>query len=114
MTNINNHLPVGLYLPLWNASDPHYTTLRILPEESKVLNSKEKVPYIVVFEILRSDARSSTKDLQQVAQSYVAIIDEIKGDLNNDNHQPEDVDPKQFASLYFVHFPLLNLIIIRL
>ena len=82
MSKINQNLPVGLYLPLWNASQPHYTILRLLPEESKVLNSKERVPYIVVFEILKSDAQSSARDLQQVAQSYASIITNVENNPN--------------------------------
>ena len=102
MTKINNELPVGLYLPLWKSSNPHYTILKLIPEESKVLNSKERVPYIVVFEILNSDSQSSTRDLQQVAHSYVSIIDEIKNNPKEISVIENQQDAQDFKGLFYL------------
>ena len=107
MKKLNNDLPVGIYLPLWSSSNPHFSILRLLPEESRVLNSKEKVPYIVVFEILKSESISSTRDLHQVAQSYASIISEAVNNKNEDEisiieKQPDVNDFKSFFSLYLI------------
>ena len=84
-------MPVGLYLPLWDASNLHYCIVRIVADESKVLNSRERVPYIIVFETLESNTKSSTQDLQEVASSYISVIREAAAlpsqvDLNDPDH----------------------------
>lgn len=56
---LNNHLPARLCFPLWCECSSthdmvHDQIVRIPVKEAAVLNSKEKVPYVVQVEVLRS------------------------------------------------------------
>jgi len=51
----NGILPRGLYFPCnLRASDPHLSLLRIIPESCIVLDSKDKVPFLLHCEIRRN------------------------------------------------------------
>ncbi|CAB3410122.1 unnamed protein product [Caenorhabditis bovis] len=54
---LNNMLPAPVWIPF---AEDHYI-LQICYEESSVLNSKDKVPYIMFAEVLRSSERSKIK-----------------------------------------------------
>ncbi len=50
---VNHNLPASLCLPLWcSDADCHHRILRISPKEGVVLNSAERVPYMVQIEVL--------------------------------------------------------------
>mmetsp|Transcript_38432 Transcript_38432/g.62272 ORF Transcript_38432/g.62272 Transcript_38432/m.62272 type:complete len:844 (+) Transcript_38432:152-2683(+) len=53
---LNAHLPSGVYLPVCKANAPYARILRIPVEEAVILNSKEKVPYLIYLEVLEHSA----------------------------------------------------------
>ncbi|XP_022919444.1 phosphatidylinositol 4-kinase beta [Onthophagus taurus] len=53
LTTLNLNLPARVWLPL-NSESPHHI-VRIPPQVSAVLNSKDKAPYIVYVEVLEVD-----------------------------------------------------------
>ena len=71
----------GLYLPICQASHPHFCIVHIVVEDAKVLNSRDRVPFLISLEVLTSSDPCSTPDLQKVAASYKDTIMEIVHDL---------------------------------
>ncbi|KAG2157127.1 kinase-like protein [Suillus clintonianus] len=65
LTALNHKLPAEVCMPMWcsssdnpvprNDSQPHHKIVRIPPGESVVLNSAERVPYLLIIEILHDD-----------------------------------------------------------
>ncbi|KAI4459127.1 phosphatidylinositol kinase [Holotrichia oblita] len=53
LTTLNLNLPARVWLPL-NSDTPHHV-VRIPPQVSAVLNSKDKAPYIIYVEVLEVD-----------------------------------------------------------
>lgn len=66
LTLINHNLPATLCLPLWCGSQPHHRILRICPQEASVLNSAERVPFLVFIEVLESDC--SMQEFRRLVQ----------------------------------------------
>lgn len=65
------------YIPLWTADSRHFSIVRLPPREALLLNSHERVPYMLHFEVLWSAVEtSSTVDLHSAA-SQVADIDRL-------------------------------------
>lgn len=75
--NMNENLPIGLYLPLWEASKRHHCIVRLVSEHAKVLKSRERVPFILMFETIESNYASSVPDLHKVANAYSPIVEEV-------------------------------------
>jgi hypothetical protein len=69
---------VGLYLPLWEATRTHFCIVRLAADESVVLNSRERVPYIVYFELIEGSESCASEELHRVASSYTNIMQEIR------------------------------------
>lgn len=47
LTVFNENACRGLYFPNCQADDPHYVILRVLPQESVALSSRDKVPFLM-------------------------------------------------------------------
>ncbi|KAJ1658893.1 Phosphatidylinositol 4-kinase pik1alpha (PI4-kinase)(PtdIns-4-kinase) [Dispira simplex] len=56
---LNHNLPANVCLPLWcSAKDkysPHHKIVRIAPTDAVVLNSAERVPYLIMVEVVETD-----------------------------------------------------------
>ena len=52
---INHNLPANICMPFWCNDEHHYKALRIPPGDSVVLNSADRVPFLICVEILRED-----------------------------------------------------------
>eukprot|EP00002_Diphylleia_rotans_P000435 TRINITY_DN1022_c0_g2_i10.p1 TRINITY_DN1022_c0_g2~~TRINITY_DN1022_c0_g2_i10.p1 ORF type:complete len:671 (+),score=114.97 TRINITY_DN1022_c0_g2_i10:113-2014(+) len=59
---MNAYLPAAVYVPLFTGDDFHHAVLRIPAEEAFVLKSKERVPFMLVFEVLESNNKNSEPD----------------------------------------------------
>lgn len=55
---INHNLPASICLPLWCSGQPHHRILRICPSDAVVLNSAERVPFLVQVEVLERGGMS--------------------------------------------------------
>jgi hypothetical protein len=66
LTLLNHNLPAKVCIPLWccsTESNPiHHQVLRICPDEAVVLNSADRVPYLIWVEVLESDISTSLND----------------------------------------------------
>jgi phosphatidylinositol 4-kinase B len=64
---LNHNLPARVCIPFWcpaTADRPfHHYIVRIPPEDAVVLNSKDRVPYLVLVEVLEVDEHHSFGDL---------------------------------------------------
>jgi len=79
---LNEDLPVGLYLPIFRATHTHHCIVRISSRDAKCLTSREKVPYILYFEVLESvDKTCSSSNLHEVAITYAPLMEEVKRSL---------------------------------
>ncbi|EGC36017.1 hypothetical protein DICPUDRAFT_151559 [Dictyostelium purpureum] len=67
---LNINLPLGLYVPLWQNSK-HHCVVRIPPEEVKILNSRDRVPFLLVLEIIESDQEALSSNIFEVVSSYL-------------------------------------------
>ena len=64
LTLFNHNLPADVCLPLWcpaSATHPHHhRVVRISPSDSTVLNSAERVPYLILVEVIESETTPTT------------------------------------------------------
>eukprot|EP00002_Diphylleia_rotans_P008234 TRINITY_DN1797_c0_g1_i1.p1 TRINITY_DN1797_c0_g1~~TRINITY_DN1797_c0_g1_i1.p1 ORF type:complete len:702 (+),score=131.26 TRINITY_DN1797_c0_g1_i1:52-2157(+) len=60
---LNADLPAPVYVPLYTGSDLHHAVLRIPAEEAFTLKSKERVPFMLIVEVLESNNKSCNPDL---------------------------------------------------
>lgn len=78
---------IGLYLPLTRCDESHFCIVHIVTEEAKILNSRDRVPFLLCFEILRSPENCSHPDLHQFAinqqHNILSCIDQYN--KNSDN-----------------------------
>jgi len=77
---LNIKLPLGLYLPLWQSSF-HHCIVRIPPEEVKILNSRERVPFLLVLEVIESDQEAKTNNIFEVVSSYLQYTTSASNNL---------------------------------
>ncbi|KAL5490504.1 PIK1 [Sanghuangporus weigelae] len=79
LTTLNHKLPAEVCLPMWcsgyespfeenRGSKPHHRIVRIPPDESVVLNSADRAPYLLILEVLHGDldfdpSKRGNKDL---------------------------------------------------
>ena len=64
---LNHNLPARVCIPFWCPATTdrpfHHYIVRIPPEDAVVLNSKDRVPYLVLVEVLEVDEHHSFEDL---------------------------------------------------
>eukprot|EP01083_Nonionella_stella_P095459 268039_1 len=72
----NKCLPRGLYIPIaLRASDSHKSLLRIVPNESKCLDSKQKVPFLLFCEIEQHVYPTSSPQIcEELTESESALL----------------------------------------
>eukprot|EP01133_Synstelium_polycarpum_P012824 gene12824-15053_t len=71
ISSLNIKLPLGLYLPMWQSSQ-HHCIVRIPPEEVKILNSRERVPFLLVLEIIEGEEEASAANILKIFQEIWA------------------------------------------
>jgi len=64
----------GIYIPLVNASHPHCCVVNIPPEESVLLNSRERAPFLIIAEVLESSYPNSSEQLHEYTKEYIKIL----------------------------------------
>eukprot|EP01097_Dermamoeba_algensis_P002290 TRINITY_DN1913_c0_g2_i1.p1 TRINITY_DN1913_c0_g2~~TRINITY_DN1913_c0_g2_i1.p1 ORF type:complete len:920 (+),score=215.47 TRINITY_DN1913_c0_g2_i1:40-2760(+) len=74
ITEMNENLPVGMYLPIFPSSSPHHCIVRIPPEESVVLNSRDRVPYMLVIEAITNPNKCADIDIHHITSAYDNIM----------------------------------------
>merc|ERR1712154_395153 len=72
----NKCLPRGLYIPIaHSASDRHQSLLRIVPNEGKCLDSKQKVPFLLFCEVEQHDYPTSSPLIcEELTESETALL----------------------------------------
>merc|ERR1712137_691074 len=86
---LNDKLDVGIYLPLWDADAPHYCILRLVAEEMVVLKSRDRVPFILLFEAISTDENSSSESVHKSAQLWSAKVQQIQADMKAEREAQE-------------------------
>jgi len=76
-TMIRGNTDLSLYIPIWPANRPHFCIVRIPPDECRVLNSRERVPYLMVMEVLESvdNVKSSDAHLERSAINLSQVME---------------------------------------
>jgi hypothetical protein len=70
-------LPV--YVPLWPADSPHFSVASLVANECVVLNSRDRVPYMVFMEVLRSEVPCSDQpNVHKHAEGIQTIMEKMK------------------------------------
>lgn len=76
---LNHNLPANICIPLWctmiEETDHHHKVVRISPTDAVVLNSAERVPFLILVEVLENESK---EDLQ-------ALINEMKDGYSQRN-----------------------------
>ncbi|KAJ1916331.1 Phosphatidylinositol 4-kinase pik1alpha (PI4-kinase)(PtdIns-4-kinase) [Tieghemiomyces parasiticus] len=71
---LNHNLPANVCLPLWcpahDRCTPHHKVVRIAPADAVVLNSAERVPYLLMVEAVNSD--QTVEELSAVGKAHAA------------------------------------------
>ena len=72
----NKCLPRGLYIPIaHSASDYHQSLLRIVPNEGKCLDSKQKVPFLLFCEVEQHHYPTSSPLIcEELTESESALL----------------------------------------
>uniref|UniRef100_A0A6B2KZI4 1-phosphatidylinositol 4-kinase n=1 Tax=Arcella intermedia TaxID=1963864 RepID=A0A6B2KZI4_9EUKA len=76
LANINKLLSQtpGLYIPLVNASSQHCCVVNIPPEESVLLNSRDRAPYLIIAEVLESPVQAASEQLHEYVKEYQTVF----------------------------------------
>lgn len=74
MEALNEEFPVGIYLPIWESSTNHYCICKLVPEESKLLKSRERCPYILCFEVIEATESASSNVLHLAASNLSSAL----------------------------------------
>eukprot|EP01132_Coremiostelium_polycephalum_P004860 gene4860-6057_t len=77
---LNINLPLGLYIPFLQSSK-HHCIVRIPPEEVKILNSRERIPFLLVLEIIESENEATSADILETVSSYLQYTTLAKNNL---------------------------------
>jgi phosphatidylinositol 4-kinase len=67
----------GIYIPLVSSSHPHCCLVNIPPEESVLLNSRERAPFLIIAEVLESEYPSSCEQLHEYAKEYLKVFERV-------------------------------------
>ncbi|KAG5342759.1 hypothetical protein C0989_008709 [Termitomyces sp. Mn162] len=100
LTALNHKLPAEVCMPMWCSSSdspnrqkhtqPHHRIVRIPPGESVVLNSAERVPYLLYIEILNDDL-----DFQPTKRVNKEVLKKIVTKENNRKGTSNELNPFQ-------------------
>eukprot|EP00002_Diphylleia_rotans_P013021 TRINITY_DN2535_c0_g3_i6.p1 TRINITY_DN2535_c0_g3~~TRINITY_DN2535_c0_g3_i6.p1 ORF type:complete len:733 (-),score=151.53 TRINITY_DN2535_c0_g3_i6:221-2419(-) len=80
LEKLNNELPDALYVPLGTGSDRHHAVLRIPAQEAFTLRSKERVPFMLYYEVLEFQKKCSNPELSlgEIKKHPPTSLDETK------------------------------------
>ncbi|KAL9652434.1 hypothetical protein ABK040_000007 [Willaertia magna] len=83
LERLNETIPYGVYYPLCDSNDYHYRILRICTDACRVFSTKERVPYLCIFEVAKDDFKCNRPDKlfemdEKVLNHFV--VDEFKKD----------------------------------
>ena len=81
LTEINKNLPANVYLPFLTKSTRNYIIVHIPVTEIKVFKTKERVPFMVVFEMIRLD--EILHEIQK--ENKILEINNCNQIINNEN-----------------------------
>lgn len=86
--SLNKRMPDGLYLPLWHDSRyAYHSIIRVPPEDARVLNSRERVPFLINLELLQSTEDVTSKAIHKIVSSFVDVVQAVKSTItDNKNH----------------------------
>ncbi|KAI8921573.1 hypothetical protein BC831DRAFT_476559 [Entophlyctis helioformis] len=77
LTLLNHNLPADVCIPFWcpaDAKNPqHHRVVRISPNDAVVLNSADRVPFLIMVEVVQTDHRVMTR---RVAKELTETEDE--------------------------------------
>lgn len=97
MKRMNETFYSGIYLPLFEADAKHYCILRLAAEDSIVLKSRERVPFILLFEAVSSNQNCSSRTVHKVAKEWNTRIQAIQAGnpiemptIEKENEEDED------------------------
>jgi len=65
----------GIYIPLVSSSHPHCCVVNIPPEESVLLNSRERAPFLIIAEVLESSYLNSSEQLHEYTKEYHKVFE---------------------------------------
>ena len=90
ITKINKNLPANVYLPFLTNNTRNYIIIHIPVTELKIFKTKERVPFMLVFEMIRLD------EIVYQIQKEKLLSSIITSDINNDdiNMNNDEVNPK--------------------
>nr|CAG8558673.1 11341_t:CDS:2 [Entrophospora candida] len=98
LTILNHSLPAEICIPLWcpaSSEKPyHHRVLRISPSDAVVLNSAERVPYLLMVEVLEGEMNFDMAKLQR-QKSLHRLFHEEKSKRLSIELPPAATDPKQ-------------------
>jgi hypothetical protein len=111
---LNEFIPTGVYIPCCWMNEPHYRVVRIVSGESCVFSTKERVPYLVFLETVKSPftvskpvisnrhenshvLQTTTQELKQSRQENPTIVANTNGEILEEHAiQPKKaLDDKQ-------------------
>jgi len=72
----------GIYIPLSSSLSPHCCIVNIPPEESVLLNSRERAPYLIIAEVLESSIPTASEQLHEYAKEYQKTFDLLNNPLD--------------------------------
>jgi phosphatidylinositol 4-kinase len=76
MQNIEDN---GAYIPLWGADSRHFSIVRLPPGEGVVLNSRDRCPYMLFFEVNISQlVCSQTSNFHLKSEEIEVLIEKMK------------------------------------
>jgi phosphatidylinositol 4-kinase len=73
--NVNTFIPNGVYIPICWMNDSHYRVVRIVSGECCVFSTKERVPYLVYVEALKSPFTVSKPVISYTQENTVGLRD---------------------------------------
>ena len=86
---LNEDIPIGVYLPLWEADSAYPAVCRTVPQESRILKSRERVPFLISMEVIEQEDPVSSTNIHSIARKSLNDI------LDQCDH-PTLVDPEQY------------------
>eukprot|EP01130_Rhizamoeba_saxonica_P001932 TRINITY_DN11751_c0_g1_i1.p1 TRINITY_DN11751_c0_g1~~TRINITY_DN11751_c0_g1_i1.p1 ORF type:complete len:689 (-),score=162.46 TRINITY_DN11751_c0_g1_i1:1322-3388(-) len=85
----------AMYIPLSDASDQHQSILRIAVDESIVLNSRDRAPFLIFMEVLDTGVENSVEDMHYIEQCR-DLLSEVTADTDQTlSSEPEETEESE-------------------
>ncbi|CAG8599046.1 10872_t:CDS:10 [Acaulospora morrowiae] len=105
LTLLNHNLPAEICIPLWcpaSAEEPyHHRVVRISPVDAVVLNSADRVPYLLMVEVLEGEISfdmsklQTQKSMQRLLHEEKRKRQSVDTSVTVDSHKHEDINVEQ-------------------